>query len=64
MAQTWAETSRRLKKHIHENVLLWLEIFLDFYPDLEFTIGIFAISIFFYFRGLPQFHSGHSSATL
>lgn len=64
IAQTWAETSRRLMKHIHKSVLVWLETFLDFYPDLEITFGIFAIRLFFYFRGLPHFHSGHSSATL
>ena len=65
MAQTWAETSRRLMKHIHKSVLVWLEIFfLDLYPDLDVTIGTFAISLFFYFRDLPHCHSGHSSATL
>ena len=65
IAQVWAETSRRLIKRIHKSVLAWLEIFfLDYYPAIEATIGIFAIKRFLYFRDLPHFHSGRSSATL
>jgi hypothetical protein len=33
-------------------------------PHLEVSIGIFASSLFCYFRGLLQFYSGQSSATL
>jgi len=65
MAQTSAETSRRLIRNIHKSVLVWLEFFFRFFfPDLEVTIGSFAINLLFYFRGLPHFHRGHSSATL